>query len=75
MGNVSLYYMINYLLNWLHFELDVTIFVTAKKGCSKTFDQYTVGVIITPKIGFMTKLIESKLSVIKFNFSSPRTIS
>jgi hypothetical protein len=53
----------------------VTIFVTAKKGCSKTFDQYTVGVIITPKIGFMTKLIESKLSVIKFNFSSPRTIS
>ena len=54
MGNVSLYYMINYLLNWLHFELD---------RCYK------------PKIGFIPKLIVKIFSCIKFNFSSPRTIS
>ena len=31
---------VTFHLNWLDFEIVMTIFGTAKKGCSNTFDQY-----------------------------------
>jgi hypothetical protein len=51
----------------VHFELDMIIFVTAKKGCSKTIDQDRICIIISDYLQYRNSQGSNRSGTVKFN--------